>query len=69
MSIVIKPLEAALASNDHVYAVVGLWPDALSSALLIQLSDARKCYQCQWGQCSFIGTIWSLATEVLRSCV
>ena len=64
MSIVIKPLEAALASNDHIYAVVGFWPHLPSSPVLIRLPDTWNCDQFQWGGCSVDGTIRSPATEV-----
>ena len=46
VSIVIKPLEAALASNDHIYAVVGFYFHASLFVALIRLSDGRKCNQC-----------------------
>lgn len=67
MSIVIKPLEAALASNDHIYAVVGFWPRSPSPVMLIRLPDARNCNQCERGECSLDGTIRSPAREVPRS--
>ena len=35
ISVIIKPLEAALASNDRIYAVVGVRPYVPSPAVLI----------------------------------
>ena len=46
VSIVIKPLEAALASNDHIYAVVGFRFHAPLFVTLIRLLDGWKCDQC-----------------------
>ena len=46
ISIIVKPLEAALASNNHIYAAVGFCFHASLFVALIRLSDGQKCNQC-----------------------
>lgn len=64
VAIVIKPLEAALADNDHIYAIVRSNSLLTYPALIILLAGFGHRYQQQWVRCDTFQAIRKATTTV-----